>query len=332
MIWTAPRKAGNWFPVSLPPDISGLSAEAANPGDIRRRIDEGEHQRRPADQPRFRPGTPPARRNHGANHRRWNRLQYGFRRHVLRPADRRRILPAGSAGAVQPAAGVPDRIKRPFFKSGGIEIQSRALFNPNLESRNFYVPGIIALLIMLVTLILTCMAIVREREIGTMEQIIVSPIRPVELILGKTIPFAIDRLHRMSPWSPIVGVFRFEVPIRGSLPLLSLRTTLYLLSSLGIGLFISTISRTQQQAMMTMFFFFVPAILLSGFIFPIANMPEIVQYLTYLNPLRYFLVIIRGIFLKGNGFEILWPQMLALAILGSAVFTFSSLRFRKRLE
>jgi ABC-2 type transport system permease protein len=228
-------------------------------------------------------------------------------------------------------SGVPDRVKRPFFRRGGIEIQSRAFFNPNLESRNFYVPGIIALLIMLVTLILTCMAIVREREIGTMEQMIVSPIRPVELILGKTIPFAIVGYIDVALVT-FVGVFLFEVPIRGSLPLLLFATTLYLLSTLGIGLFISTISRTQQQAMMSMFFFFVPAILLSGFIFPISNMPEVVQYLTYLNPLRYFLVIIRGIFLKGNGFDILWPQMLALAILGSAVFAFSSLRFRKRLE
>jgi ABC-2 type transport system permease protein len=226
---------------------------------------------------------------------------------------------------------VPDRIKRPFFKGGGIEIQSRAFFNPNLESRNFYVPGIIALLIMLVTLILTCMAIVREREMGTMEQIIVSPIRPVELILGKTIPFALIGYIDVALVT-FVGVFLFEVPIRGSLLLLLLATTLYLLSSLGIGLFISTISRTQQQAMMSMFFFFVPAILLSGFIFPIANMPEVVQYMTYLNPLRYFLIIIRGIFLKGIGFDVLWPQMLALAIIGSAVFTFSALRFRKRLE
>ena len=129
-----------------------------------------------------------------------------------------------------------------------------------------------------------------------------------------------------------IGVFWFDVPIRGSLPLLFFCTTLYLLSTLGLGLFISTISRTQQQAQMTMFFFFIPAILLSGFIFPIANMPEVVQVLTYLDPLRYFLVIIRGIFLKGNGFDILWPQMLALAILGTAVFAFSSLRFSKRLE
>jgi len=226
---------------------------------------------------------------------------------------------------------IPNEMKKPFFAKGGIEVQSRAFFNPNLESRNFYVPGIMAFVIMLVTLLLTTMAIVREREIGTMEQLIVSPIRPVELILGKTIPFAligyIDVLLVTG-----VGVFWFEVPIRGSLALLLAATTIYLLSTLGIGLFISTISRTQQQAMMTMFFFFIPAILLSGFVFPIANMPEVVQYLSYADPLRYFLVIIRGIFLKGNGFDILWPQMLALAILGAAVFTFSSLRFRKRLE
>jgi ABC-2 type transport system permease protein len=226
---------------------------------------------------------------------------------------------------------IPNEMKKPFFARGGIEVQSRAFFNPNLESRNFYVPGIMAFVIMLVTLLLTTMAIVREREIGTMEQLIVSPIRPVELIMGKTIPFAligyIDVLLVTG-----VGVFWFEVPIRGSLALLLGATTIYLLSTLGIGLFISTISRTQQQAMMTMFFFFVPAILLSGFVFPIANMPEVVQYISYADPLRYYLVIIRGIFLKGNGFNILWPQMLALAILGAAVFTFSSLRFRKRLE
>ena len=226
---------------------------------------------------------------------------------------------------------IPDPMKRPFFAQGGIDLESRVFYNPNLESRNFYVPGIMAFLIMLVTLILTCMAIVREREMGTMEQLIVSPMRPVELIMGKTIPFALIGYIEVLLVTGI-GVFWFEVPIRGSLPLLLLCTTLYLLSTLGIGLFISTISQTQQQALMTMFFFFIPAILLSGFIFPIANMPEIVQYLTYLNPLRYFLVIIRGIFLKGNGFDILWPQMVALAILGAGVFTYSSLRFSKRLE
>jgi ABC-2 type transport system permease protein len=226
---------------------------------------------------------------------------------------------------------IPDSMKRPFFLRGGINVESRAFFNPNLESRNFYVPGIMAFLIMLVTLLLTCMAIVREREIGTMEQLIVSPIRPFELILGKTIPFALIGYVDVLIVT-LVGVFWFEVPIRGSILLLLAATTLYLLSSLGIGLFISTISQTQQQAMMTMFFFFIPAILLSGFVFPIANMPEVVQYLTYADPLRYYLVIIRGIFLKGSGFSVLWPQMLGLAIVGGIVFTVSSLRFRKRLE
>jgi ABC-2 type transport system permease protein len=226
---------------------------------------------------------------------------------------------------------IPDAMKRPFFLRGGIDVESRAFFNPNLESRNFYVPGIMAFLIMLVTLLLTCMAVVREREIGTMEQLIVSPIRPFELILGKTIPFAIIGYIDVLIVT-LVGVFWFDVPIRGSVLLLLAATTLYLLSSLGIGLFISTISHTQQQAMMTMFFFFVPALLLSGFVFPIANMPAAVQYLTYADPLRYYLVIIRGIFLKGSGFSVLWPQMVGLAVVGGIVFTISSLRFRKRLE
>lgn len=226
---------------------------------------------------------------------------------------------------------LPAALKRPLLRIGGIEVRSRAFFNPNLESRNFYVPGIIALLIMLITLLLTCMSVVREREIGTMEQLIVSPIRPLELILGKTIPFALIGYVDVALVT-VVGVSLFGVPIRGSFLLLLAATTLYLLSSLGIGLFISTISRTQQQAMMSMFFFFMPAILLSGFIFPIANMPEVVQVLTYANPLRYFLIIIRGIFLKGIGLNVLWPQMVGLAILGVVLFTFSSLRFRKRLE
>jgi len=226
---------------------------------------------------------------------------------------------------------IPDALKRPFFLHGGIDVESRAFFNPNLESRNFYVPGIMAFLIMLVTLLLTCMAIVREREIGTMEQLIVSPIRPFELILGKTLPFALIGYVDVLIVT-FVGVFWFEVPIRGSVLLLLAATTIYLLSSLGIGLFISTISHTQQQAMMTMFFFFIPAILLSGFVFPIANMPPVVQYLTYADPLRYYLVIIRGIFLKGSGFSILWPQMVGLAVVGGIVFTVSSLRFRKRME
>lgn len=214
---------------------------------------------------------------------------------------------------------------------GGIDLRSRAWYNPDLRSRNYNVPGVIAIIIMLTSLLLTSMAIVREREIGTMEQLMVTPIRPAELILGKTLPFALIGFFDVVLIT-VVAVFWFTVPIRGSLPLLFGATALYLLSTLGIGLFISTVSRTQQQALMSTFFFYLPAVLLSGFMFPIANMPVAVQYVTYVNPLRYFLVIIRGIFLKGNGPTVLWPQMLALLILGATVITASSLRFRKRLE
>jgi ABC-2 type transport system permease protein len=215
--------------------------------------------------------------------------------------------------------------------SAGIELRARTWYNPDLRSQNYYVPGVIGILIMLTSLLLTSMAIVREREIGTMEQLMVTPIRPAELILGKILPFALVGFFDVALITA-VAVFWFAVPIRGSLLLLFASTALYLLSALGIGLFISTVSRTQQQALMSTFFFFQPAMLLSGFVFPIANMPEAVQYLTYVNPLRYFLVIIRGIFLKGSGPAIVWPEMLALFVLGAAVFTVSALRFRKRLE
>jgi len=156
-------------------------------------------------------------------------------------------------------------------------------------------------------------------------------LRPIELILGKLLPFALIALFDMILITA-VAVFWFEVPIKGNLFLLLVSMLLFLLPSLGIGLFISTISTTQQQAMMTTFFFFFPANLLSGFAFPIENMPEIVQWITYANPLRYFLAIIRGIFLKGIGVNLLWPQMVALGALGIIVLGLSALRFAKRLE
>ena len=213
---------------------------------------------------------------------------------------------------------------------GGVQLQTRAWFNENLESRNFYVPGVIATLVMLITLLLTSMAVVREKEIGTMEQIMVTPITPLEFILGKTIPFALvafaDVIVIMT-----LGVFWFGVPIRGSLVLLFVASVLFIFTALGIGLLISTVSQTQQQAMMTTFFFYMPALLLSGFMFPIANMPPVVQWLTYLNPLRYFLVIVRGVFLKGVGPVILWPQMAALAVMGAATLALAARRFRKTL-
>lgn len=213
---------------------------------------------------------------------------------------------------------------------GRVELASRAWFNENLESRNFYVPGVIAIIVMLITLMLTSMAVVREKEIGTIEQILVSPITSVEFILGKTLPFALIGYADVLLVA-VLGVFWFEVPIRGSVFLLFVATTFYLMTTLGIGLFISTVSRTQQQAMMSVFFFYFPAVLLSGFMFPIANMPVLVQYLTYANPLRYFLVILRGIFLKGAGPDILWPQMAALLAMGLVTLFFTTRRFRKTM-
>lgn len=222
------------------------------------------------------------------------------------------------------------RIRGSFNKPGRVELQTRTWFNETLESRNFYVPGVIAIVVMLITLMLTSMAVVREKEIGTIEQIMVTPITPLEFILGKTLPFALIGFADVLLVTA-VGVFWFAVPIQGSLLLLFAATALYLMTTLGIGLLISTVSQTQQQAMMSAFFFYFPAVLLSGFMFPIANMPELVQWLTYLNPLRYFLVVVRGIFLKGIGPEILWPQMLALAVLGTALLWLAASRFKKTL-
>lgn len=222
------------------------------------------------------------------------------------------------------------RIRGMAQKPGHVPLETRAWFNENLESRNFYVPGVIAIIVMLITLMLTSMAVVREKEIGTMEQIMVTPIRPFEFILGKTVPFALIGYVDVVLIT-VIGVFWFEVPIRGSLPLLFGATSLYLMTTLGVGLLISTVSSTQQQAMMSTFFFYFPAVLLSGFMFPIGNMPTVIQWFTYLNPLRYFLVIIRGVFLKGVGLEILWPQMAALAIMGVATLWMASSRFQKTL-
>ncbi len=214
---------------------------------------------------------------------------------------------------------------------GEIDGRIRTWYNPNLDSQYFYVPGIVAFLVMLLSLLFTSMAIVREKEAGTMEQLIVTPLRPLELILGKTIPFIIIAQGQMILVIAF-AIFWFEIPMVGNALLLLAATCIFLLSTLGIGLFISTISQTQQQAMMTNFFFILPFFMLSGFVFPIANMPTIIQWLTYLNPLQYFLVIIRGIFLKGTGFDILWPQFSGLMVLGVIVFCGALNRFRKRLD
>ena len=209
--------------------------------------------------------------------------------------------------------------------------ESRVWFNPDLRSRDYFVPGVIVNIIALVTIMLTAMAIVREKEIGTMEQLMVTPIRPIELILGKTLPFALVGMLDVLLIT-VVALLVFWIPFRGNILVLILASALFLLTTLGAGLFISTISQTQQQALMSTFFFMMPGFLLSGFAFPIRNMPVAVQYLTYLNPLRYYIEIVRGIFLKGTGVTVLWPQMLSLLLFGITVFGLSVLRFHKSLD
>ncbi len=217
------------------------------------------------------------------------------------------------------------------LRVGQVQLVTRAWFNDNLESPPFYVPAVITNILFVITMLLSSLAIVREKEIGTIEQVIVTPIRKREFILGKTLPFVLIGYIDVALIST-VGALVFDVPVRGSLWLLFLATTLFLMSSLGIGLLISTVSQTQQQAMMTAFFIIFPAMLLSGFAFPIENMPEPVQWLTLLNPLRYYMVVIRGIFLKGVGLAALWQQLVGLTLIGVTLLSLAVMRFRKTLE
>lgn len=224
------------------------------------------------------------------------------------------------------AAGGPAALAMP-----GVEQETRIWFNPDLRSRNYFVPGVIVNIVALVTIMLTAMAIVREKEIGTMEQLMVTPIRPIELIIGKTAPFALAGLFETA-FITAAALVVFGIPLRGSVLLLGACAVLFLLTTSGVGLFVSTVSQTQQQAVMASFFFFVPAFMLSGFSFPIRNMPPLVQALSYLDPLRYFIAIVRGLFLKGTGAAVFWPQMAALFVYGAVILTLSVLRFHKRLD
>ena len=243
-----------------------------------------------------------------------------FANRSLQEQQRKRLV------AATQASGGPVELR-----VASLDVRQRVWFNPDLKSRIYFVPGVLVNIVALVTVMLTAMSIVREKEIGTMEQLMVSPIRPLELMLGKTLPFAVIGMLQVAIMTAL-ALAVFHVPFRGSFLAMLVCTALFLMTTLGAGLFISTISRTQQQAMMTFFFIFMPMFLLSGFAFPINSMPPVVQWLTYLNPLRYFMQIIRGIFLRGTGPSILWPQMAALAVFGVAIFTSSALRFRKILD
>jgi len=208
----------------------------------------------------------------------------------------------------------------------------RVWYNPELKSRNFMVPGVLALVLMIITMTLTSLGIVKEKEIGTLEQLMVTPIKSYQLIIGKLLPFviiaAVDILLVIT-----VAYWWFGIPLRGSFFLLLGLSGLFVLTTLGLGLFVSTVSKTQQQAMMTaQFFFFMPFIFFSGFTFPIENMPQVIQYITYAIPLRYYIVIVRGLFLKGVGIAELWTQAAALLAFGVVILTLSVLRFKKKLS
>jgi ABC-2 type transport system permease protein len=210
----------------------------------------------------------------------------------------------------------------------GIELRERAWFNAELASRNYNVPAVVGALVLLVCLLLTSLAVVREHEIGTLEQLRVSPMTPGELILGKTIPFALIGLLDLVVVVAIALLW-FDVPFRGSFVTLLLASILYLLSGLGIGLLISTISNTQQEAFMASFLVFMPAILLSGFMFPVSSMPAVFQWITLVNPVRHYIEIVRAVFLKGVGLDVLWPKFAALTALGFGFLWVAARRFRK---
>lgn len=211
--------------------------------------------------------------------------------------------------------------------SAAVDLRSRAWFNPELASRTYNVPAVIGALLLLLCLLLTSLAVVREREIGTLEQLLVSPLEPGELILGKSLPFALIGLLDLGLVTAVARLW-FGVPLRGSLLLLLLASLLFILSALGLGLLISTISNTQQEAFMAAFLVFLPAMLLSGFMFPVGSMPEVFQALTLLNPLRHYLEIVRALFLKGAGLGALRTQFLALLAMGTGLLWLAARRFR----
>lgn len=228
-----------------------------------------------------------------------------------------------------------DRLERSGFKTppaGSIVPVTRVWYNPNLTTREFMLPSIVGLVLIIITVNITSLAIVKEREIGTLEQLLVTPVRPYQLIIGKLLPFTVIGLIAVTLVLAVM-IFWFGINVKGSIPLLFLSSLVFMLSTLGLGLFVSTISKTQQQAMVTSAFLVImPMIFLSGFAFPIESMPKIIQYVTYIIPLKYFIIIIRGIVLKGLTMADLWQELGILFLIGVIILVFSSLRFKKSME
>jgi ABC-2 type transport system permease protein len=245
----------------------------------------------------------------------------------------------GYAGALVQGLGAEIQLRRVRAASAGgapaagqVRLLPHVLYNPDLRSRWFYVPAVLAMILMIMTMLLSAMGVVREKEIGTLEQLIVTPIRPWQLLVGKLTPFAVIGLVQMC-LAAAVTVFGFGVPIRGSFLLLVGLTMLFILNTLGMGLLVSTLVQNQQQAMMgAVFGAMVPMLYLSGLIFPIENMPPAIQAVTYAIPLRYYAEIIRGVFLRGSGISVLWPEAVTLLLMGVATLGLAALRFRKRLD
>ena len=241
-------------------------------------------------------------------------------------------LAQGFGAEVQAARARSANGEAPGRRPGQVELEPRVFYNPDLKSRWFYVPAVLAMVLMVMTMLLSAMGVVREKEVGTMEQLIVTPIRPWQLLVGKLAPFALIGVVQVFLITG-VAVFGFRVPLRGSFPLLLGLTLLFLLVTLGVGLLVSTLVQNQQQAMMAAAFLaMIPMVYLSGLIFPIENMPPAIQLVTYLVPLRYYAEIIRGVFLRGSGIGVLWPEALTLLLMGIAILTVAALRFRKRLD
>jgi ABC-2 type transport system permease protein len=263
----------------------------------------------------------------------------GFARDVAAGHDARvqLLFDGTNSNTATVAMGYADRIVQSFAlrRAAGaaappVDLRPRAWYNPDLASQDYNVPAVMGGLMMLLSLLLTSLAVVRERELGTLEQLMVSPLRARELIAGKTVPFALIGLVDMVLIT-IMALIWFRVPFEGNVLLLLLGGVLFLLPALGLGLLISTIASTQQEAFLTTFFIFQPSLLLSGFMFPVSSMPVLFQWLTLANPLRHFLEIVRGIFLKGAGLDVLWPQYLALLVMGAGVLLFASTRFHKTI-
>jgi ABC-2 type transport system permease protein len=261
------------------------------------------------------------------------RAGYGRELEAQEPVSVQLVADGSDANSTTVALGYATSLIGAYAQELGgsaIDPRIRVWFNPQLESRFFMVPGVLALILLVVTANLASMAIVREKELGTLEQLNVTPLRRWELIVGKLLPYGVIAMVDVL-LVVAVAVFWFEVPLRGSVLLLFAMSLIYVLCTLALGLFISTISETQQQAMMTAtFFFLTPMIYLSGFIFPIENMPAVIQPFTYLIPLRYFLIIVRGIFLKGIGLDLLWPQAAAMTAWGLGMLALAVARSRKR--